>query len=228
MKKEYKIFFARLGLIFMFFLGILLLARQAHADTTYTSTGDNNEQYYVGRVNQRKVAQKVVITTSGTISALTCAMNDYSAPADLTCDIQTDNGGNPSHYSIATTTVTAAESSTSCTDFTDTFTPVNITAGTYWIVWETTGSNNTNFWDACGNTTSPAAPNDNRDMDNTLVWENILTGISRYSFTVVETTPSATTATTTDTYSQSQENLYHAFILFLIGFFGMIYLIRRK
>ena len=193
---------ALLGAIICFTLLFLSMsAPMAYADftTTYTSTSSasaNGEIYYVGRPSQRGNAQKLVIITTGVATQLLSMENDYTAPNDLTVSIQTDSGGNPSGTSVADTTVTAAESSTTCTDFTKSFNSggaVVLNAGTYWVVWSTVGNNPANFWDSCGDNRYPGPPNDSRDNQSPSPgWQNITTGANRYSITVTSSTTSTT------------------------------------
>jgi len=148
------------------------------------------------------------------------------APTSFEVSIESNSGGAPSSV-LGHASDTSNPVSCTATDFTY-GAPVNVTNGTtYWLVLSSLGTNNTNYYQYCGDATNIGGLED-------------LTGVPNWSATAGDPNahlfigdvappppPPDWTNGATSSPDQAQQNLSTAVWLFIASMFGMLWIMRK-
>lgn len=124
----------------LFMSGMYLFPGVVHAqDIGYTSIGANTEKAGGSSSAQNPTGLLITIPSSGTISKITAYVDVNTSNADITASLYTGSAGSRGTL-VTTTNTTNVTTSFGWYDFTFS-SPVAVTAGTYWIQWDSYGGN---------------------------------------------------------------------------------------
>lgn len=181
----------------------------------YTITIDSNGGVaqngygYNGADGCSRFAIPFTTTDAGTVSAIAYSARKVGSPSDDSkVGLMADSAGAPSNTYLDFGTNAGSGMSTSCGDFTATFSgPVSLSASTqYWVVFDRTGSTDANNrYIACGSA-SPAAGGLCAAGPTPTVWSTVVCGGScpvNYAQMTVTTTAGPANVKTKDGVTQS-------------------------
>jgi len=211
------------------FAGVVLLGpNPAHADETIETTSLNNAAGYLGDVSSRtQLAQRIDIGEGGEIVFFQTNVAILGSPTDnLLIDIRTDNAGEPSGTSVLSSPVVVAGGSlvTSCLPYDLVLSQTtNLDPATsYWVVfYRSTGVDGSNHYVVCGDNSSASGLAS--AAYNGASWTSFGGNTFRVELDTIPATPEIPTAEV----NNEAEALYYGFVLYLIGFWGVIWFFRK-
>jgi len=219
---------ASFGIAILVTLGIILsFASRVHADETISTGSKDAANCYFGYVTVYQYCGVPFTTVAGgdIVSIDISVQEDGSDTDDFYIEIYDDSGGNPSVLQGTSDTVDAPPTATTKTSVTFS-SPVFVAGGTkYWAVYKRTGfASVTDFYDIY---TGAGSGDPAEHFDGS--W--VVLGNPGFQDVNIESAgpPSGGGGgSATSTVDQVHQNLYNGFVVFFAGFFGTLWMLRRK
>jgi len=173
------------------------------------------------------IAVKFTAPISGDVSTLTTYGTKVSAGVNFTAAFYTDTGGSGPGTIVGGASGTVIPAAGTCTDNVATFgSPVTLTASTvYWVVLSPAALSGTNYVNVCASG-NPSTNNAAASTDGS-TW-SVNNDIYYAEFDIVGEAPTPTATTTITAVDSAVDDLYHGVILYMIGFWGVIWFFRKR
>lgn len=209
--------------------GIMFLL-PTYAFANYTISTNTNVAALAdwGSVNERVGSHFVTIGAGTADSVDFCLKNDGGSPSGIVLLFMADSGGSPSTV-IASSTASGAISTAQRYTFTFS-SPVSLSAATdYWIMAVPSGGGSTLANCGLGSDTSGYATK--YSSNNGASWSTLTGTTQNFSFLVTESGGgggATTTTASTTMMSNPNQDVANGIYLYFVGFFGIIWLFRKR